>query len=75
MSRNQKMHKDLRRLQLSLTEIASLLDEVEGRPHPMLRKSAEQLGGKVVGGPNKSIADYTNHFAKTLAKSGATLKG
>ncbi len=74
MSRKQRMRKDLRRLQSSLTEITSLLDEIEGRPHPVLRKSAEQLTPKTPPNTPTTLADYTQHFAMTLAKSGASLK-
>lgn len=81
MSRKQKTHKELHRLQSSLTAIAALLDQIEGRPHSVLRTSAEQLTRKAVANPNASLAkpqptlaDYTRHFATTLAKSGVSLK-
>jgi len=70
----QRMRKDLRRLQSSLTEIATLLDAIEGRPHPVLRTSANKLV-PLEDAARESLADYTEHFAKTLAKSGGSLKG
>jgi hypothetical protein len=73
MSRKKKLNRDLRRLQSSLTEIASLLDSIEGRPHPLLRASAEQLTPHVVP-TRESLEDYTQHFATTLAKAGVSLK-
>jgi hypothetical protein len=65
---------DLRRLQLSLIEIASLLDAIEGRSHPLLRTSADNLVSQARPPHQKSLADYTARFATTLAKSGASLK-
>ena len=75
MSNKQRKRKELRRLQASLLEIATLLDAIEGRPHPLLRKSADRLTPPAAAPPSATLADYTQHFAATLAKSRTSVKG
>ena len=66
---------ELRRLQLSLQEIALLLDAIEGRPHLLLRKSAERLipkhakRGEATSIRAESLASYTQRFATSLVKA------
>jgi hypothetical protein len=77
MSRKRNYRKEfqnLKRLQASLMEIASTLDAIEGKPHPILRKSADRLLPAAEKPRQSTLATYTEHFAATLAKSRATPK-
>ena len=68
---NSKRH-HLRRLESSILQIAALLDEIEKRPHPLLRKSATALV-PYAEPPQSTLAEYTERFA-TIVKSSGSLR-
>jgi hypothetical protein len=59
--------REIRRLQLALTQISAHLDAIESRPHVMLRRAAEALETSVV--PEiRSEDSFIGNFAAALEK-------